>query len=82
MGPWLREDREVLKVPAGSRPLSDIAFKGPLGLGRYAESIYWNLLNAGFKLVPLAGTGPVSDQPSGATTGYNRIYSTSEIEER
>ncbi len=49
MGPWLREDREVLKVTAGSRPLNDIAFKGPLGLGRYAESIYWNLLNAGFK---------------------------------
>ncbi len=81
LGWWLREDRQVLRLPKGNRPLTDIAFKGPLGPGRYAESIYWQALEAGLKLVPLAGTGTISDQPSGATTGYNRVYSTSLIEE-
>ncbi|HAC92908.1 MAG TPA: hypothetical protein DCF63_20095 [Planctomycetaceae bacterium] len=46
-------------------------FQGPQGPGRLVEQIYWNLLEAGLRLPPTAGSG------FGQTTsplGYNRVY--------
>ncbi len=70
LGDWLREGSRVEKI-AGSRPITEIGFTGPQGPGRYAESVYWRLLEAGFTLAPLAGTGPAA---SGSAVGYNRVY--------
>lgn len=75
LGDWLREDRRVEKIADG-RPPGTIGFDGPRGPGRYAESIYWNLLEAGFRLAPLAGTGVKPGQTSATTIGYNRVYVT------
>lgn len=70
LGDWLREGTRVEKL-AGSRPVNEIGFGGPQGPGRYAESVYWRLLEAGFTLAPLAGTGPAA---STSAVGYNRVY--------
>lgn len=81
LGDWLREGAKVDKIK-GARPPADIGFTGPLGPGRYAESIYHRLMEAGFRVVPLAGTGtaatsgnvPAADAWSAAAIGYNRVY--------
>lgn len=70
LGDWLREGARVEKI-AGSRPIGEIGFGGAQGPGRYAEAVYWRLLEAGFALAPLAGTGPSA---SGSAVGYNRVY--------
>ncbi len=50
----------------------EIRFDGSKGLGRLAEFIYWQMLEAGFHLPPTAGSGFVAD---GRTrVGYNRVY--------
>lgn len=56
--------------PTG-RPRDGKFFPGPRGLGRWGETIYFHLLNAGIRVMPLAGSG------SGANTspvGTNRVY--------
>jgi hypothetical protein len=81
LGDWQREGAKVDKIK-GVRPPADIGFTGPLGPGRYAESIYHRLMEAGFRIVPLAGTGtaatsgnvPAADAWSAAAIGYNRVY--------
>jgi hypothetical protein len=70
LGDWLREGTRVERI-ANGRPATDIGYRGLQGPGRYAESIYWQLLEAGFEVAPLAGTGPAS---SGSAVGYNRVY--------
>ncbi|MGV3482788.1 MAG: hypothetical protein ACO1RT_00065, partial [Planctomycetaceae bacterium] len=75
LGDWLREERRVEKITDG-RPPQAIGFDGPLGPGRYAETIYWNLLEAGLRVAPLAGTGPKSAPGQAVTVGYNRVYAT------
>ncbi|MDA8697626.1 hypothetical protein N9M41_04040 [Rhodopirellula sp.] len=70
MGDWLRFDRQVKTLPE-SRPPQGPSVGDGRTLGRWAEKIYWNLLEAGFRLPPLAGTG---DQCGKTPVGYNRLY--------
>lgn len=80
LGDWLREGNPLVRLDKlpGTRPATEIGFSGALGPGRYAESIYWKMLEAGLPIVPLAGTatrvvGPDSAWASTAI-GYNRTY--------
>lgn len=75
LGDWLREDKRVEKIVAG-RPPRRIGFEGPRGPGRYAEFIYWQILEAGLRPVPLAGTGTKKGQSATTPIGYNRVYVT------
>ncbi len=58
-----------------TRPIGRIAdqtiFPPPLGTGRWAISAYYELLNAGLRIAPSAGSGSGTvDNP----VGYNRVY--------
>ena len=75
LGDWIRQDKQVEAIPNG-RPPGMIGFDGPKGPGRYAEFVYWNLLEAGFSLAPLAGTGTKKGQSAQTPIGYNRVYAT------
>ncbi len=72
MGDWLAPGRSIEKVARGRPPVGP-GFTGPLGPGRYAQSIHWRLLDAGLRLAPLAGSGP---QGEATPIGYNRLYVT------
>ncbi|MCG8651367.1 MAG: hypothetical protein MI861_16120, partial [Pirellulales bacterium] len=76
LGDWLRLDKKVLTVPDGRAP-PGASFGGGKDVGRWAERIYWNLLEAGFRIPPLAGSGS-----EGRTTpvGYNRLYVAEQLE--
>jgi hypothetical protein len=80
LGDWLREGNPIVSLSKirDSRPPTEIGFSGALGPGRYAESIYWRILEAGLPLVPLAGTGTRQANPdsawASAAIGYNRTY--------
>jgi hypothetical protein len=70
LGDWLRLDRKIMSVKDGRGP------EGPSlgdekGVGRWAERIYWNMLEAGLRIPPLAGSG---DQGRTTPVGYNRLY--------
>jgi len=77
-GDWLREDKRVEQIREG-RPAKMIGFDGPRGPGRYAEYIYWNLLEAGLRIAPLAGTGTRAGQGTTSPIGYNRVYATGSL---
>ncbi len=49
-----------------------LRFKGKKGLARLSEYIYWQMLEAGFRLPPTAGSG--FDGKSPTHLGYNRVY--------
>lgn len=70
MGDWLRLDRQV-KAMVQSRPPKGPSTGDGKTLGRWAEKIYWNLLEAGFRIPPLSGNG---DQCGKTPVGYNRLY--------
>ena len=70
LGDWLRLDRKALKVKGG-RPTQALIAGTPLSVGRWAEAIYWNVLDAGFRIAPMAGGG---DDSAGTPVGYNRMY--------
>lgn len=70
LGDWLRLDRKVAKVSNGRGPQGPSVGDGR-AVGRWAERIYWNLLEAGFRIPPLAGSG---DQAGATPVGYNRLY--------
>ncbi|MGB1708067.1 MAG: hypothetical protein ACPHF4_09605 [Rubripirellula sp.] len=70
LGDWLRLDKQVLSVSDGRGPVGATT-RGNQTIGRWAEKIYWNLLDAGFRIPPLAGTG---DQGRQTPVGYNRLY--------
>ena len=70
MGDWLRLDRQI-KAPLDGRPAVGPSTGDARSLGRWAEKIYWNLLEAGFRLPPLSGTG---DRCGKTPVGYNRLY--------
>lgn len=75
LGDWLRLDRKVTRVGRGDRGFPWSATGGK-DVGRWAEKIYWNTLEAGLRLVPLAGSG---DQAGKTPIGYNRVYATAEM---
>lgn len=70
LGDWLRLDRPILQTMTG-RPFSTGRGRTPMTLGREAEQIYWRMLDAGFRMAPLAGCG---DDPDLHPVGYNRLY--------
>ncbi len=70
---WLREGQRIEKITRG-RAATESEFRGPHGPGRYAERVYWNLLDCGLRLVPLAGTSADSKLSASQVIGYNRIY--------
>ncbi|WP_404310666.1 CehA/McbA family metallohydrolase domain-containing protein [Neorhodopirellula lusitana] len=70
LGDWLRLDAMVSR-PSSGRPYPDEMLPDNRSLGREAEQIYWEMLSAGFRMAPLAGTGEEArDHP----VGYNRLY--------
>lgn len=70
LGDWLRLDHTVDKIRTG-RPPTEVGYTDALGPGRWAEQIYWKLLDAGLKIPPLAGSG---SQVASHPVGYNRTY--------
>ncbi|MGI9472170.1 MAG: hypothetical protein ACR2NZ_11585 [Rubripirellula sp.] len=76
LGDWLRLDRKVLRITDGRGP-QGASMGGNHDVGRWAERIYWNLLEAGFRLPPLAGAG---DQGRSTPVGYNRLYVANPLE--
>ena len=77
LGDWLRLERKIVSVPDGRGPQGS-SMSGNHAVGRYAEKIYWNLLEAGFRLPPLAGSG---DQGRATPVGYNRLYVANPLED-
>ncbi len=70
LGDWLRLDRKVPSVKNGRPPDGPDLGDGKT-VGRWAEQIYWNMLEAGFRIPPLAGSG---NQGRNTPLGYNRLY--------
>lgn len=70
LGDWLRLDHSPLQTKTG-RPFPTKATRTSTSLGREAEQIYWELLDAGLRPVPLAGSG---DDGGLHPVGYNRLY--------
>tara|TARA_A100001391_G_scaffold154848_2_gene112644 strand:+ start:282 stop:1967 length:1686 start_codon:yes stop_codon:yes gene_type:complete len=70
LGDWLRLDRSLLQSKTG-RPFPTKVTRNSKSLGREAEQITWELLDAGFRLAPLAGSG---DEGGLHPVGYNRLY--------
>jgi hypothetical protein len=49
----------------------EVTYSGPLATGRWSSDVYFNVLNAGFRIAPSAGSGSgISSNP----VGYNRVY--------
>jgi hypothetical protein len=69
-GDWLRLDRKVTRIKQGRPPIGG-GLGGGQAVGRWAEEIYRNVLDAGLKLPPLAGGGSDS---ANTPVGYNRLY--------
>jgi hypothetical protein len=76
LGDWLCPGKSVLKVPDGRGPQGSGLGDG-LAVGRWAERIYWNLLEAGFRIPPLAGSG---SEGRSTPVGYNRLYVAEQLE--
>lgn len=70
LGDWLRLNESVNRVSDG-RMLQPANRTDATQLGRDAEQIHWHLLDAGFRLAPMAGSG---DEPGNSPVGYNRLY--------
>ena len=56
---------------AGGKPRDTQLFPDPHGNGRWSMKIYYDLLNAGVRLPPSAGSGS-GESPN--PVGYNRVY--------
>jgi len=70
LGDWLQPGRTRISVKDGRNP-DEPRIKDPAELGRFATQIYFNLLEAGIRLAPLAGSG---NEGKATAVGYNRIY--------
>jgi hypothetical protein len=60
------------EIPADAYNPDKLRFKGRTGLGRLSEYLYWQMLEAGFRLSPTAGSG--FDGKRFTHLGYNRVY--------
>jgi hypothetical protein len=56
---------------AGQRIPDRVKYPPPQGPARWAEEIYFHLLNCGLRIAPTAGSGAGADA---APLGYNRVY--------
>lgn len=54
----------------------EIRFKDARGIGKLSEFIFWQMLEAGFRVTPTAGSG---FQGNDTQVGYNRVYAYSEV---
>ena len=70
LGDWLQPNRKILGVEDGREP-EHLGPRDEKTVGYLAEQIYWNLLEAGFQLPPLAGSGSAGTL---TPVGYNRLY--------
>ena len=77
LGDWLRLDRKVLSVKSGRGPEGP-TLGGEKAVGRWAEKIYWQMLEAGLRIPPLAGCG---DDGRTTPVGYNRLYVADPLDE-
>ena len=68
---YLLPDSSLPIPPAAFQP-DPLRFRGKKGLGRLAEFLYWQMLEAGFRLPPTAGSG--FDGKTFTYLGYNRVY--------
>mgnify|MGYP005836828479 CR=1 FL=1 len=71
LAPAQLERGAVADSDSGGRPRDKSRFPGPLGVGQWAHHVYFQLLEAGLRIPPSAGSG------SGASpnpVGYNRVY--------
>lgn len=62
------------RVTAGNesdRPGDPTFFHGPASRARWAEAIYFHVLNCGFRIPPVAGSGA---EANGNPLGTNRVY--------
>ncbi len=65
------EREGVLDNEAGGWPRDVSSFPKPQGNGRWAQEIYYHLLNCGLKIPPTAGSGSgINNNP----VGYDRLY--------
>jgi hypothetical protein len=63
--------KTVVPVRSGGKPRDRVLYPGDWGDGRWAQDVYFHLLNCGLRIPPSAGSG------SGRTpnpVGYNRVY--------
>lgn len=64
--------RESVDRPlASDRPPDRVLFPGKHGLGRWAETIYYHVLDCGLRIPPSAGSGSGTGKNP---PGYNRVY--------
>ncbi len=77
LGDWLRLDHNVTKIKDGRSPIGP-SVGDKQALGRWAERIYWNMLEAGLRIPPLAGSG---DDAQSTPVGYNRLYVADPLDE-
>nr|WP_255712612.1 hypothetical protein [Rhodopirellula sp. JC740] len=70
LGDWLQLDQPIHRIKDG-RVVASLDRKDATQLGREVEQIHWQLMEAGFRLAPLAGSG---DDPGNSPVGYNRLY--------
>ncbi|TWT34596.1 CehA/McbA family metallohydrolase [Blastopirellula retiformator] len=70
-GPELERNGVSKIAPPGSRPADRLLYPGAHGKARWAQKIYFHLLNCGLRIPPSAASGSgASDNPP----GYNRVY--------
>ncbi|MCC6493996.1 MAG: hypothetical protein IT424_13360 [Pirellulales bacterium] len=65
----------VVDAETDGRPRDKVLFPGPLGNGRYGESIYHHLLNCGLRLPPAAGSGAGAPFSAALLAGGKRTTS-------
>jgi hypothetical protein len=65
----LREEDSVEATT--DRPRDELLFPEPEGVGRWAQHVYFQLLECGLRLPPAAGSGA---DASGNPLGYSRVY--------
>lgn len=70
LGDFLQLDGDASQIKRG-RNIDDPRYSGRNAPGRYAEAIYFHLLNCGFQIPPAAfsNSGDTKNPP-----GYNRVY--------
>ena len=78
LGDWLQLDRQVQRVTDGRGPQGP-SLGGGQEVGRWALQIYTNMLEAGLRIAPMAGSG---DDARNNPVGYNRLYVAGSIDGR
>jgi hypothetical protein len=64
------QEASSVEMPA-DRPRDQLLFPDPDGIGRWAQHVYFQLLESGVRVPPAAGSG---SDGSGNPLGYSRVY--------